>query len=37
MVSAIQRLLGISNEAVFAEMSSEDIESLGEDEFFPER
>ena len=34
MVSAIQRLLGISNEAVFAEMSSEDIESLGEDEFF---
>ena len=32
--SAIQRLLGISNEAVFAEMSSEDIESLGEDEFF---
>ena len=34
LASAIQRLLGISNEAAFAEMSSEDIESLGEDEFF---
>jgi len=34
LASAIQRLLGISNEGIFAEMSSEDIESLGEDEFF---
>ena len=32
--SAIQRLLGTSNDSAFAEMSSEDIESLGEDDFF---
>jgi DNA-binding NtrC family response regulator len=32
--SAIQRLFGTSNDTAFAEMSSEDIESLGEDEFF---
>ena len=32
--SAIQRLFGTSNDTEFAEMSSEDIESLGEDEFF---
>jgi two-component system, NtrC family, response regulator AtoC len=32
--SAIRRLLGTSNDGAVAEMTSEDIESLGEDEFF---
>ena len=34
LAAAIGRLLGTSNDGAVAEMTSEDIESLGEDEFF---